>query len=95
MSAPNLEVRRHDILKHDLEKDNYDLAHCRMVLMHLPEPEKALRRMADALRPGRLLLVEEDDRGSMLSMDVTGRFFLHRNSPTVLLDKSFTGSYIE
>jgi SAM-dependent methyltransferase len=70
ISAPNLEVRRHDILKDDLETGEYDLVHCRKLLIHLSEPERALRRMADAVRAGGWLLVEEDDRGSMLSMDV-------------------------
>jgi SAM-dependent methyltransferase len=71
LSAPNLEVRRHDILKDALEVDEYDLAHCRYLLHHLPEPEKALKRMADAVRPGGWLLIEEDDYGSMLSTDIT------------------------
>jgi hypothetical protein len=38
---------------------------------HLPEPETGLRRMADAVRPGGWLLVEDLDIGSMLSADVT------------------------
>jgi len=71
LNIPNLEVRRHDILKDDLERDEYDLVHCRKLLEHLPDPEKALKKMAHAVRPGGWLLVEEDDYGSMLSVDVT------------------------
>jgi SAM-dependent methyltransferase len=71
IGAPNLEVRRHDILKDDLEEGQYDLAHCRKLLHHLPDPEKAMKRMADAVRPGGWLLVEEDDWGSVLSAGVT------------------------
>jgi SAM-dependent methyltransferase len=71
LRAPNLEVRRHDILNDDLEQDAYDLVHCRKLLEHLSDPEKALRRMADAVRRGGWLLVEEDDYGSVLSVDVT------------------------
>jgi SAM-dependent methyltransferase len=56
-----VEVRRHDILRDRLETGHYDLVHCRAVLMHLPEPERALARMAAALRPGGWLLVEEGD----------------------------------
>jgi ubiquinone/menaquinone biosynthesis C-methylase UbiE len=71
LSAPNLEIRRHDIIEDDLETDQFDLAHCRGVLMHLPKPEKALRQMANALRPGGWLLIEEGDFGSILSIDIT------------------------
>ena len=71
ISAPNLEVRRHDITKDELEEGEYDLVHCRYVLEHLIEPEKALKRMADAVRPGGWLLIEESDYGSWLSADVT------------------------
>ena len=71
ISAPNLEVRRHDIIKDDLKEGQYDIAHCRKLLHHLHEPEKALSKMADAVRPGGWLLIEEDDLGSHLSMDVT------------------------
>jgi SAM-dependent methyltransferase len=70
LSIANLEVRQHDILKDELERGNYDLVHCRKLLHHLPQPEKALRKMAEAARPGGWLLVEEDDLGSVLSMDV-------------------------
>jgi 2-polyprenyl-3-methyl-5-hydroxy-6-metoxy-1,4-benzoquinol methylase len=48
----NLEVRQHNILKDDLETNEYDLVHSRNILEHLREPEKAFRRMVDALRPG-------------------------------------------
>jgi SAM-dependent methyltransferase len=71
VSMPNLEIRQHDIMKDDLETGHYDLVHCRDLLMHLPEPEKVVRRMANALRLGGWLLIEEADYGSMLSQDVT------------------------
>jgi SAM-dependent methyltransferase len=71
ISAPNLEIRRHDILRDDIEEGKYDLVHCRFVLMHLSEPERGLRRMAGAVRPGGWLVVEDHDAGSMLSADVT------------------------
>jgi 2-polyprenyl-3-methyl-5-hydroxy-6-metoxy-1,4-benzoquinol methylase len=56
---PNLEVRRHNILEDELESGHYDLVHCRALLMHLPDPITALRRMVDAVRHGGWLLVEE------------------------------------
>jgi SAM-dependent methyltransferase len=55
----NLEVRRHNILEDDLEARHYDLVHCRALLMHLPDPIRALRRLVRAVRPGGWLLVEE------------------------------------
>ncbi len=70
-AGTGLEVRRHDILEDDLEEGRYDLVHCRTVLMGLPEPERALARMANAVRPGGWLMVEETDYGSILSSDVT------------------------
>ena len=71
LNVPNLEVRRHDIRTDDLETGAYDLVHCRRLLEHLLEPEKALNRMARALRPGGWLFIEDIDGGSILSTDVT------------------------
>lgn len=71
LSLSNLEIRQHDIIKDDLETGKYDLVHCRFLLMHLPEPEKALKKMANAVHPGGWLLLEESDYGSTLSTDVT------------------------
>jgi SAM-dependent methyltransferase len=59
--AGPIEVRRHDIVADDLEVGGFDLVHCRALLLHLPKPEQALARMADALRPGGWLLVEDAD----------------------------------
>jgi SAM-dependent methyltransferase len=61
----NVDVRRHDILVDDLETDAFDLVHCRAVLMHLPDPQPALQRMAAALKPGGWLCAEEGDWGLM------------------------------
>lgn len=60
----NVEVRRHDIDRDSLET-GFDLAHCRMLLMHLPDPVGTLRRMMQALRPGGWLLAEDVDFGLM------------------------------
>ena len=59
--APNLEVRRHDIVAEELPGAAFDLVHARTVLNHLGRRDVALRRMAAALRPGGWLLVEEGD----------------------------------
>lgn len=60
---PNLEVRRHNIVLDELETNHFDLVHCRMLLMHLPEPLAAVDRMVAALRPGGWILIEEGDMG--------------------------------
>ncbi len=59
LNTRHVEVREHDIAVDPLEQDHYDLVHCRLVLMHLADPEWALQRMVSALRPGGWLVVEE------------------------------------
>jgi ubiquinone/menaquinone biosynthesis C-methylase UbiE len=61
---PNLEVRRHNILADELERGRYDLVHCRALLMHLPDAQSALARMAAAVKPGGWLAIEEGDMSS-------------------------------
>jgi ubiquinone/menaquinone biosynthesis C-methylase UbiE len=39
----------------------FDAVVCRLVLMHLPDPKRALMRAAERLRPGGLICVQEPD----------------------------------
>ena len=71
LSTPNIEVREHNILTDLLETGMYDLVHARMVLQHLREPEKALKKMKDALRPGGWIFIEDADFGSFLVSNLT------------------------
>jgi trans-aconitate methyltransferase len=64
--CPNLEVRRHDIRTGGLPKHQFHLAHARLVLMHLPERELALRRMLKTLTPGGWIVIEEFDELSIM-----------------------------
>ncbi|MGB1272455.1 MAG: methyltransferase domain-containing protein, partial [Endozoicomonas sp.] len=48
----------HDIVKDPLT-DTYDLIHARDVLMHLAEKEQAIKKMAAALKPGGVLVVDD------------------------------------
>ena len=71
MQLPNVEVRQHDIRSDSLEPGAYNLAHCRSVLMHMPEPQLVVQRMVAALRIGGWLLIEESDHSSIRAIDAT------------------------
>ena len=60
LKAPNVEVRKHDILTDPLDGP-YDFVHSRYLLEHVSDPAKALRHMVGALRPGGVLLAEASD----------------------------------
>lgn len=60
-AGPAVEVVRHDVVRDEPPVGDFDLVHARLVLMHVPERDEALRRMASALRPGGWLLVEDYD----------------------------------
>ncbi len=64
-ASAQVEIRKHDIVKDEIENDHYDLVFARMLLQHLKEPEKALSRMVDAVKPGGWLLIEEIDNFTM------------------------------
>ena len=67
---PNtVQVREHNILTQDLESERYDLVLCRSLLMHLPQAEVALGRMAAAVRPGGWLLIEDFDFSTFGAVD--------------------------
>lgn len=61
LAAPPLEILRHDVVRDPLEPDGFDLVHARQVLMHLPERQAVLARLAAAVKPGGWLLVEDTD----------------------------------
>jgi len=44
-----------------LERGAYDIVFCRFLLMHLPDPDAALREMAALVRPGGTLVAEDGD----------------------------------
>ena len=58
---PQLEIRRHDILKDTPPPAEFDVVHARWLLHHLPEPREAMRRMVSAVRPGGWIVFEEVD----------------------------------
>jgi len=66
LSYPNLGVRRHDICCEGLPKQEFDVAHIRLVLMHLADREKAWQQIINALKPGAWVVAEEFDDLSFL-----------------------------
>jgi SAM-dependent methyltransferase len=54
-------VRVHDIGADEPPAEGFDLVHARLVLVHVPDRERALRTMVKALRPGGRLLIEDAD----------------------------------
>ena len=69
MDRPNVEVRELDVRTDPLEAGTYDLAYCRTLLLHLPDPRAALERLVQTLRPGGWLLAQEPDMGTMVACD--------------------------
>lgn len=61
LDVPQLEVRTHNIVTDDLEEAAFDLVHTRNLLIHLPERETILGKLAQAVKPGGWLLIEETD----------------------------------
>jgi SAM-dependent methyltransferase len=61
IDAPNLVVRRHDIVHDPLEERGFDLIHARLVVEHLPEREAVLEKLIAALRPGGWIVLEDAD----------------------------------
>lgn len=59
--APNVVVRRHDVVRDELPDGGFDLIHARLVLLHLPERHLVLDRLIGCLAPGGHLVVEDFD----------------------------------
>lgn len=60
-ARPPIEVRVHDVAAEAPPGEGFDLVHARLVLVHVPDPVRALRSMIRALRPGGRILVEDLD----------------------------------
>jgi 2-polyprenyl-3-methyl-5-hydroxy-6-metoxy-1,4-benzoquinol methylase len=54
-----------------LPRASFDMVYCRFLLLHLPDPEAALREMVALLKPGGVLVCEDGDLIAAGSMPVT------------------------
>jgi SAM-dependent methyltransferase len=59
--AAGYEVLRHDVGADPPPPGPFDLVHARLVLVHVPQRDRALAAMVSVLRPGGWLVVEEAD----------------------------------
>jgi SAM-dependent methyltransferase len=62
---PNVEVREFNILDNGFEDGQFDLVHCRFLLIHLSDPQLAIKRMLRAAKIGGWVMVEEFDFSSL------------------------------
>lgn len=76
LEAPNLEVRRLDVVVDELPERAFDLVHARAVLMHIPQRDEVIPRLVAALRPGGVLLLEEVDLTSTFQAEDILRYTL-------------------
>lgn len=60
-APPGVEVQEHDVATDAPPGQDFDLVHCRLVLTHVPERDRALAAMAAALAPGGWLVIEDFD----------------------------------
>ena len=60
-AVPGVEVLRHDVGEEPAPDGPFDLVHARLLLVHVPNRDRALAEMVAALKPGGRLVVEEAD----------------------------------
>ncbi|MFI0169317.1 methyltransferase domain-containing protein [Streptomyces sp. NPDC017095] len=60
-ARPPVRVLVHDVGAGEAPGEGFDLVHARLVLVHVPDRERALRSMVESLRPGGRLLIEDAD----------------------------------
>jgi SAM-dependent methyltransferase len=56
---PNLTVRRHDLVTESLDEGRWDVIHVRLLLAHLPNRQELVGKLAAALAPGGVLVIDE------------------------------------
>ncbi|MDX3849264.1 methyltransferase domain-containing protein [Streptomyces sp. AK02-01A] len=59
LAGHGVRVLRHDMYTEDFPPGSFDFIHARYVVIHLPDPDKAVARLVEWLKPGGVLLLEE------------------------------------
>jgi SAM-dependent methyltransferase len=67
------EVEQIDLAADELPEREFDFVHTRLVLLHIAQRDKILERLARALAPGGLLMLEEGDEFGVLD-EMKGAF---------------------
>ena len=67
LRLPNVEARCHNIVTDPLPDRAFDLVHARLVLIHLTEREKVLKKLVASLKPGGWLIDEDFDSISLIA----------------------------
>lgn len=67
LADEGVRVLRHDLYTEDFPPDSFDVIHARYVVLHLPDPDKAVARLAGWLKPGGVLLLEEPESTLMVN----------------------------
>lgn len=61
LNLANVEIRRHDVVEDPLPTERFDLAYTRLVLEHVSDPARAIANMAQAVKPGGWVVIEDFD----------------------------------
>lgn len=67
----NVEFVEASAYRSDLPRESFDVAHCRLLLCHLPSPELAIAEMAAVTKPGGVVVCFDVDMASIASFPPT------------------------
>lgn len=76
LSLANVEVRHHDVVADALPTERFDLAYTRLVLEHVSDPSRALANMAQAVKPGGWIVIEDFEAAPIESETEVPKTFL-------------------
>jgi ubiquinone/menaquinone biosynthesis C-methylase UbiE len=87
MAGDNVEIREINVVTEPLPEREFDFAHTRLVLLHIPQREHVLEKMVRSLRPGGAILCEEHDVAPLLGGTTGG----YRTAWMAFVDASRAG----